>query len=195
MQARWVSMATFVIAGAGVIAWLSTPPTTANAAEPNRPKTPPATQPATSQPATSRPADNGEVFLDIKLDAALKKAAQEKKVVFIDFYTTWCGPCKMLDKQTWPNPTVRKFLRQHTIPLRLDAEREKVIAKRYRINVYPSLVFIKPDGTERGRFAGFRDPQAFLDEAGSVLGLPRNEIPKVPAEKKEESPGAPAKKP
>lgn len=103
-------------------------------------------------------------FQKLTFEQACKRAADEKKIVLIDFYTTWCGPCKMLDRETWPDPDVRKWLEKNTIALKLDAEKEVVLAEKFKINVYPTILLIKPDGAEIDRILGFRPPEALIDE-------------------------------
>ena len=108
-------------------------------------------------------------FQKINFEDALSKAKETNKIVFIDFYTTWCAPCKMLDRSTWKDESVIAWLKQHTVPLKIDAEKETDLARKFKINSYPSLVFINPDGSEKGRLSGFRPAEAFLTEAKDVL--------------------------
>jgi thiol-disulfide isomerase/thioredoxin len=110
-----------------------------------------------------------EPFSDLNFGAATNQAAQSGKIVLVDFYTTWCGPCRLLDKRTWTDPEVIKVLEEKTVALRIDAEKEKDLAARYQIEAYPSVVFIKPDGTEMDRLLGFRDPKKFLVDFDAVL--------------------------
>jgi len=112
-------------------------------------------------------------FQDLSLDAALEKAAAENKVVMIDFYTTWCGPCKMLDKQTWPDKDVRAWIDEHAIALKVDAEKKRDLAKRFKVRAYPTIVFVKPDGTQLDSIVGFRGPKDFIAAAeGALSGKP-----------------------
>lgn len=112
-------------------------------------------------------------FQDISLDAALEKAAADEKVVMIDFYTTWCGPCKMLDKQTWPDKDVRTWIDEHAIALKVDAEKKRDLAKRFKVRGYPTIVFVKSDGTVLDRMVGFRGPKDFIAAAkGALSGKP-----------------------
>ena len=53
--------------------------------------------------------------------------------------------------------------------LKLDAEKEAETAKKHRVMAYPTMLFVKPDGTELGRIVGFRDAETFLKEAGDLL--------------------------
>lgn len=108
-------------------------------------------------------------FVSSSLKEACAKAAKEHKVVFIDFYTTWCGPCKVLDQTTWKDPKVVSWLSEKTVALRLDAEKEVSLARRYQVDGYPTLLFLKPDGTEIDRTTGVQSPSEFLEMGNAVL--------------------------
>ena len=108
-------------------------------------------------------------FSDLSFEAASKLAAQTGKIVLVDFYTTWCGPCKMLDKTTWTDPAVIQLLEQKTVALRIDVDKEVALSKRYKIEAYPSVLLIKPDGTEIDRLVGYREPKAFMADFNAAL--------------------------
>ena len=108
-------------------------------------------------------------FSDLSFEAASKQAAQTGKIVLVDFYTTWCGPCKMLDKTTWTDAAVIQLLEQKTVALRLDAEKEAALSKRYKIAAYPSVLLLKPDGTEIDRLVGYKEPKAFMEDFNAAL--------------------------
>jgi len=108
-------------------------------------------------------------FSDLSFDAASKEAARSGKIVLVDFYTTWCGPCKMLDKNTWTDAEVMQLLKEKTVSLRIDAEKETALAKRYKIGAYPSVLLIKPDGTEIDRLVGYREPGIFVADFHAAL--------------------------
>ncbi len=110
-----------------------------------------------------------EPFSDLSFDAALQKAAQTHKIVLVDFYTTWCGPCKLLDKNTWTDADVIKLLQQQTVPLRIDAEKETNLASRFQIEAYPTVLLVKPDGTELDRLVGYREPKTFMADFQAAL--------------------------
>lgn len=104
-------------------------------------------------------------FRSITYAEAAKAAAAEHKLVLIDFYTTWCGPCKMLDAQTWTDAAVGHKVGAAAVPLRMDAEKEgSDLAGKYAIRAYPTVLLLKPDGTEVDRLVGFRPPAEFLSE-------------------------------
>lgn len=112
---------------------------------------------------------SAKTFADLKFDDACTKAKKEGKIVLVDFYTTWCGPCKRLDKETWTDPEVIKLLESKTVSIKIDAEKETKLAERYKIEAYPTVLLAKPDGTEIDRLVGFREPAAFIADFNAVL--------------------------
>src|SRR5436189_3917103 len=55
-------------------------------------------------------------------EEAVEKSKTEKRKIFIDVYTDWCGWCKVMDKNTFPDPEVAKLLNEKFYPVKLDAE-------------------------------------------------------------------------
>lgn len=123
-------------------------------------------------------------FFDGTFDDACKTAREKGKVVMMDFYTTWCGPCKMLDRYTWPDQSVQNWMNERVVALKVDAEKNRPLAARYQIRSFPTMVFIRPDGSELGRTIGFQQPQVFLNNAKRAVGgndgkAPAKETPEV----------------
>ncbi len=110
-----------------------------------------------------------EPFENLTIEQALEKAGKEKKVVMIDFYTTWCGPCKMLDRNTWPNPEVLQLLKSSAVSVKVDCDRARDVCQKYRVSSYPQIVFLRPDGTEIERRGGYMDPKEFIRVASGPL--------------------------
>lgn len=127
--------------------------------------------PAFSHPvsAATSASEEKSLFATLSFEKALEQAKKEKKLVFVDFFTTWCGPCKMLDKTTWQDPKVIRWLTENTIPLKIDAEKEVELAKRYGVRAYPTMVFIKPDGKILDTIIGYHPPEKFLPKAVAYL--------------------------
>jgi thiol-disulfide isomerase/thioredoxin len=120
--------------------------------------------------ASSRAVDGKVPFRNVTFEAACQAATSESKLVFIDFYTTWCEPCKRLDAVTWTNPAVGNLLGEKTVALKIDAEKEgRELARRYKIAAYPTLLLLKADGTEVDRLVGFREPAGFKREFEKLL--------------------------
>ena len=85
-------------------------------------------------------------FRDITYKEALAAAKVEKKLVFIDFYTSWCGPCKMMMKNIFPLKEVGNYLNSKFVCIKIDAEKGEgpELAKRYQVKAYPTFVAINP---------------------------------------------------
>ncbi len=108
-------------------------------------------------------------FVSSSFSAAQTQAAKDSKLVFVDFFTTWCAPCKLLDTTTWINPQVMALLREKVVALRIDAEKEKELAKQYRIEAYPTMLVLKPDGTEVDRYVGYMKADKFQEALTATL--------------------------
>ncbi len=108
-------------------------------------------------------------FVDLPFEQALERAREQDKVVMVDFFATWCPPCKQLDKTTWKDADVIAWLEQETVALKIDAEKEAQLARRFRLEGYPTMLFVDPDGSEIDRILGYRDAAAFLGEAQDML--------------------------
>lgn len=109
----------------------------------------------------SAPALAAPGFAQLGHDEAIRKAESEKKIVFLDFYTTWCAPCKIMDENTFADKDVIKWLGEKSIAIKIDAEAQQAVAARYDVTVYPTLIFLTPDGREFERLLGYIEPDAF----------------------------------
>jgi thiol-disulfide isomerase/thioredoxin len=111
-----------------------------------------------------------QLFRDIGLEQARQADAKEgKRLVLVDFYADWCAPCKKLDATTWKDEAVRAWLSETAVCLKVDAEKDEALSAQYRINAYPTLLLLKPDGTEVDRLVGYRDAKGFLADARAAL--------------------------
>lgn len=95
----------------------------------------------------------------------LAEAKLQRKLIFIDVYTTWCGPCKMLDNQVFSSRAVGRQFNSHFISYKADAERGGLtIARTYNVSAYPTGLFINGDGQLIHSFVGFRPADEFQEE-------------------------------
>lgn len=82
-------------------------------------------------------------FRHITYDEAINAAKAENKMVFMDFYTDWCGPCKMMMRDVFPQKEVGDFMNKNFVCIKLNAEKEgKELAKLYKVNAYPTFIGI-----------------------------------------------------
>lgn len=102
-------------------------------------------------------------FRHISFDEALTAAKAEGKKVFIDFYTSWCGPCKRLAANVFPNKQVGDYMNGNYVCLKLDAEKEGAdLAKKFGVSAYPTLIVTDTDGKVLGSFAGYKEGEDFI---------------------------------
>ncbi len=90
----------------------------------------------------------GIVFEKLTFEECLKKAKAEDKLLFIDFYTEWCGPCKRVSREVFPKKDIGDFYNKHFVNLKIDAEKGEgpELAKKYKIDTYPTFLFINFKG-------------------------------------------------
>ena len=95
-------------------------------------------------------------------ERALELAAEQDKLLFIDFYTVWCGPCKQLDKYVFHNDSVGRLLGRQIVLLQYDAEQDTTfhLSKKYHVNSYPTGLLLTPEGRVLTRRAGFSGSDA-----------------------------------
>jgi len=86
-------------------------------------------------------------FRDITYKEAFAVAQAEGKLVFVDFYTSWCGPCKMMLKDVFPLKSVGDYCNDKFVMIKIDAEKGEgpELAKRYKVEAYPTFVVIDAD--------------------------------------------------
>lgn len=110
--------------------------------------------------------------------SVLAKAKKENKLIFVDAFTTWCGPCKWMAKNVFTNDTVADYFNQTFVNYKFDMEKGEGIefAKKYQVSCYPNLVFIDKDGNLVHRGAGGMPPQMFITFAKNSLTTDKNFI-------------------
>ena len=104
-------------------------------------------------------------FIENDLDAAKEMALESKKLIFVDAYATWCGPCKWMSANIFTNDLVADYYNENFVNLKLNMEKGdgKDFAKKYSIRAYPTLVFIDGEGNVHHRKVGaLREPESFV---------------------------------
>jgi thioredoxin 1 len=109
-------------------------------------------------------AEAGIKFTEGNWAAILKKAKAEKKVIFLDAYTTWCGPCKLLQKNVFTKPEVGALFNQKFINVKVDMESGEgpKLAQKYPLEGYPTLFFIDGDGKIVKQVIGYQNPETLV---------------------------------
>lgn len=98
----------------------------------------------------------GVRFETCSLEEALKKAETSGKLVFLDAYTSWCIPCKVMLKEVFSTPAAGEYLNSRFVCVKMDTEKGegKEIAERFQITSYPTFLILRPDGVEQHRVVG-----------------------------------------
>jgi thioredoxin-related protein len=124
-------------------------------------------------------APKGSAAIDAKMwvgfNEGMAAAAKDKKHVVIDFYTSWCHWCKVMDKETFQDPDVKKFLAENFITIRVNAESVKdtldykgkkytpvQLARAFGVRGYPALAYLDREGELVTVVPGFVPAKTFL---------------------------------
>lgn len=109
-------------------------------------------------------AATGMTFAEKAFDDLLAQAKAEDKVIFIDAYTTWCGPCKMMAKNVFPDEKVGAVYNERFINAKFDMEKGEGIelAKRYSVVAYPTYLFVDGNGDIVHKGIGYIPQAEFL---------------------------------
>jgi thioredoxin 1 len=102
---------------------------------------------------------------------ALNLAKKENKVVFLDIYATWCGPCKQLKKYTFADKSAGDFFNTNFVNMALDGEQEEgaALARKFGIEAYPTLMFVTPEGELITKSPGFRTASDLINLGQQIL--------------------------
>lgn len=86
----------------------------------------------------------------------LSQARQTGKVIFLDGYTTWCAPCRKMDKEVFTMPEVANYFNQKFINVKYDMERGEgaSLKERYGVRAFPTYLFIDGNGRVVHRIVG-----------------------------------------
>ncbi len=98
------------------------------------------------------------------LEQASVKAKAEGKLIFLDCFTQWCGPCKKMDREVFPQPQVGAFMNPKYVCLQIDMESAygAPLAKKLQVQAYPTFVIFNADAKEIGRFVGGSAAEEFI---------------------------------
>ncbi|MDH3322540.1 MAG: thioredoxin fold domain-containing protein [Flavobacteriaceae bacterium] len=120
----------------------------------------------------------------MSMNEAIAAQAKNPKKIIMDAYTNWCGPCKLLDKNTFQNPDVVKFINEHFYAVKFNAEGDEAInykdqdfanpnydpsksnsrnsqhqlAQALQIRAYPTIVFFDENGDTLVPLPGYKTP-------------------------------------
>jgi thiol-disulfide isomerase/thioredoxin len=113
----------------------------------------------------------GIVFETGTWEEALKKAEKENKIIFVDAYTTWCGPCKAMAANVFTLSEAGSFYNSNFINVKMDMESPegRTFGKKYPVTAYPTLLFIDAEGNVVKRVVGGQKLEGLLATGTEAL--------------------------
>jgi thioredoxin-related protein len=111
---------------------------------------------------------DGVNFFEGTFRQAKEKAKKENKLIMLDAYTTWCGPCKVLKNKVFPNKELGDYINANFVSIGVDMEAGEgpALANMYPIEGYPTILFLDATGKVKKKILGL--PQGGAKE---LLGV------------------------
>lgn len=115
-------------------------------------------------------------FQELSLEKAREKAKAENKPVFLDCYTSWCGPCRMMANEVFTQEAAGDYFNKNFVCVKTDMEKGEgpVIGKQYGVDAYPTFLIINPDGKLMHKIVGAMSLKELIENV--ECGLQANSI-------------------
>ncbi len=107
----------------------------------------------------------GIQFFNGTWEEAKAKAKAENKLIFVDAYAEWCGPCKILAKKYFTKESVGEFYNSNFINYKMDMEKNpqgERLSRKWSVRAYPTLFFVNPDESIAHKSIGLIDDERLL---------------------------------
>ena len=110
-------------------------------------------------------------FFEGTWEEALEAAKVQEKIIFVDAYAVWCGPCKRMSKDVFPNKMVGDFYNRNFISVKMDMERGEGLTfrKKYPVSAFPTLFYIDHNGKVVQKVKGARGVEGFIQLGQKAL--------------------------
>lgn len=117
-----------------------------------------------------KPIKGGIKFEKLSFEQASVKSKNENKVLFVDAYATWCGPCKKLAKNTFVDKKVEKVFNSNFVNIKMDVDEAASLSfvEKYEINSIPTMLFFDSSGKVLKRLEGYYDEEELLQEVQGI---------------------------
>lgn len=101
----------------------------------------------------------------------LKLAKEKSCPVFVDVYTSWCGPCKKMAKEVFTQKEAGDYFNAHFINYKVDAEKGEgiKIAALFNVSAYPTCLFVTGEGKLVSSFMGAQTVKSLLREGEKAV--------------------------
>jgi len=110
--------------------------------------------------------ENGEgiQFIEADWSKALAEAKKQNKLIFLDAYATWCGPCKLLKKNTFPDKEAGEYFNSNFINVAIDMEKGDgpALSEKFSVNAYPTLIITDANGKIITVTQGYMKPKQLI---------------------------------
>ncbi len=116
---------------------------------------------------------NAELYVFDDFEKARMEASNSGRILIVDYYTDWCGWCKVMDKNTFTDAAIVNYIDSSFVYAKLDAEAESGIPARfkYRINSFPSFTYHSPDGLLIDKRSGYLNPADYMEELKGIARM------------------------
>ncbi len=101
-------------------------------------------------------------------EAAVKEAVKTRKPLMVDFYTDWCGACKLMDAEAYTDADIREQA-QKFVMVKIDAEKRTDLAKRFEVTGYPTILWLDGDAKVLESSPGYDGVPMLKDQMKSAL--------------------------
>jgi thioredoxin-like negative regulator of GroEL len=96
------------------------------------------------------------------LKIAQTVAQEKKQLILVDFWATWCGPCKQMDNDVWSTAEA-EAIKKNFVPVKIDIDAERTLATKYNVRSIPMLILMTHEGEVIHTYTGYSGRASLMD--------------------------------